>query len=220
MRNKSIVLASALALTTLFWFGVAANADEQTLLKDPSFELQQPADEAGWDLFEISQFSKNYARSGTQSIFHAGFSRPVPYHPYLIGYASGAFQEFPAKPGSRWRLTGYGLTPRKLRGRPAFGILQLSFFDANGDDLGTIETVDLPAKAKLSNEVNGHSPVGEWIRLDTGIATAPEGAVSVQAFTLYVDYSGKNILQGVYFDDLTLCALGDEDDGSSPCGEE
>ena len=220
MRNTAIVLGSI--LVSLFSFLVAgtARADDHVSLRDPSFERGIPADEGGWDLFEISQFSKNHARSGTQSIFHGGFSRTVPHQPFFIGHASGAFQEFPATPGSRWRLTGYGLTPRKIEGRPAFGILQLTFFDAEGEDVGTVETAGLTTRAKLSNEVNAQSPVGEWIRLDTGIATAPEGAVVVQAFTLFVDHSNANMLQGVYFDDLTLCELGEGDAASTACGED
>ena len=34
----------------------------------------------------------------------------------------------------------------------------------------------------------------------------------MQAFTIYVDYSGSGIFQGVYFDDLRLCALGADED--------
>ena len=218
MRNTAIVLASI--VVSVFMAVATARADDHVSLRDPSFELGIPADEGGWDLFEISQFSKNHARSGTQSIFHGGFSRTVPHQPFFIGHASGAFQELPASPGSRWRLTGYGLTSREIEGRPAFGILQLTFFDADGEDIGTVETAGLATPAKLSNEVNAQSPVGEWIRLDTGIATAPEGAVVVQAFTLFVDHSNKNMLQGVYFDDLTLCELGEGDDASTPCGED
>jgi hypothetical protein len=195
----------------------AARADDGGLLKDASFELKLPKKEGGWDLFEISLFSKNQARSGSQSMFNGGFSRTVAYHPYFIGNASGAFQEFPATPGSGWRLTGYGLTPTVLEGTPAFGILQLSFFDADGDDLGTVQTADSDTKAKTSNEVNNQSAVGEWIFLDTGIATAPEGTATVQAFTIYIDFSGKSITQGVYFDDLSLCAVDDE---SGSCGEQ
>ena len=50
--------------------------------------------------------------------------------------------------------------------------------------------------------------------LDTGIATAPEGAATVQAFTLYVDFSGSNVAQGVFFDDLVLCEVTDEEDSA------
>jgi hypothetical protein len=208
----------ALILASLACAPGAATAGEGDLLKDAGFELKLPKKEGGWDLFEISMFSKNEARSGSQSMFNGGFSRSVAFHPYFIGNASGAFQEFPATPGSRWRLTGYGLTPRALEGTPAFGILQLSFFDADGDDLGTVQTADSDTKAKTSNEVNNKTAVGEWIFLDTGIATAPAGTATVQAFTIYIDFSGTNITQGVYFDDLTLCALDEGDNESSPCG--
>ena len=70
------------------------------------------------------------------------------------------------------------------------------------------------APARTSNQVNNRSPAGEWMRLDTGIATAPAGTVSVQAFTLYVDYSAANLSQGVYFDDIVLCAIAEGEAGS------
>ena len=190
------------------------------MLADASFERQLPPAEGGWRLFEISLYSKNHARTGSQSMFNGGFSRTVPFQPYFIGHASGAYQEFPAEPGSRWRLTGYGLSPAKLQGTPAFGILQLSFFNTEGKDLGTVETADGGTRAKISNEVNNRSATNEWIFLDTGVATAPAGTATVQAFTLYVDYSGTGTVQGVYFDDLTLCALDRAADASSGCGEE
>lgn len=91
----------------------------------------------------------------------------------------------------------------------------MSFFDADGNDLGTVETAgSTTSRAKTSNEVNNQTPVGEWILLDTGIATAPAGTATVQAFTLYVDFSGSNTAQGVYFDDVSLCALENDDDES------
>lgn len=195
----------------------AAVSDGVSVLNDASFEQESPGETIDWSLFEIGMVSKNHARSGEHSMYNGGYSRSVAHPPYFIGNASGAFQEFPAEPGSRWRLTGYGLTPAMLEGSPAFGILQVSFFDANGENLGTVETADSDTRAKLSNEVNRKSAVGEWIYLDTGVATAPDGTATIQAFTLYVDYSGKNRSQGVYFDDLALC---DVSDGSEGCGEQ
>lgn len=185
-------------------------ADEHNPLNDPSFENQLSADEGGWGLFEQSLFSEIQARTGSQSMYNGGLSKTVAYHPYFIGSVSGSFQEFPAKPGSRWQLTGYGMAVAKLLGTPAFGVVQISFFDADGNDLGTLETAGASARAKTSNEVNNQSPVGEWNFLDTGTATAPEGTAAVQAFTIYVDFSGSNTAQGVYFDDLVLCNLDTE----------
>lgn len=206
MNNVNNAVCLVLVTALLVCIPAVAQPDDGGLLKDASFERKLPAGEGGWNLFEISMFSKNHARSGSQSLFNGGFSRTVPYNPFFLGNASGAFQEFPADPGSQWRLTGYGLKPRPLIGTPAFGILQLSFFDAEGEDLGTVETADGDTKAKASDQINNRSAVGEWIFLDTGVVTAPAGTATVQAFTLYVDYSGSDRTQGVYFDDLTLYA--------------
>jgi hypothetical protein len=192
----------------------ATLSDDGNLLKDASFEQRLPADDGGWDLFEISLYSKNYARSGSQSMFNGGFSRTVAYPPYFVGNVSGAFQELPAEPGSRWRLTGYGLLPAAFEGSSPFGTLQLSFFDGDGEDLGTVETAGSSTRAKLSNNVDSETAVGQWTLLDTGIATAPEGTETVQAFTLFVDFAGKSVTQGVYFDDLTLCKVGDDMESS------
>lgn len=215
IRTLSIVLLG----TSLFFSLPAVHADENTnFLKDPSFELQVAPDQGGWTSFKYSKFSSDEAHNGNQAMFNWAFSRTVPFPPFLVGSASGSFQEFPAEPGSRWRLTGYGLTPTVLKKTPAFGILQVSFFDARGKDLGTIETVgDKITRAKISNEINSQTPVDVWIFLDTGIATAPADTATVQAFTLYVDFSGSNRSQGVYFDDLRLCLLEDSKDGKSAC---
>lgn len=195
----------------------AALADDATNpLKDASFELQLASDDGGWTLFEQSVFSPDRARSGNHSMFNGGLSKTVAYHPFFVGTVSGSFQEFPADPGSQWRLTGFGATPTTLHGTPAFGIVQVSFFDADGNDLGTVETAgNKTSRAKTSNEVNNQTPAGEWVFLDTGIASAPAGTATVQAFTLYVDYSGADIAQGVYFDDLSLCAVEGDGDEST-----
>ncbi len=190
-------------------------ADSPNLLVNPGFDAPSTGDGSGWQMFQFSMLSKNHARNGEFSIYHGGFSRTLPYPPYSIGNDSGAFQEFPAEPGSTWRLTGYGLIPNKLIGSPAFGLIQISFFDDQGRDLGTVETAGGPTRAKLSAEINAGSPVDEWIFLDTGIATAPEGTALVRAFTLFVDHSGSDQSQGVYFDDLTLCEASMSDDCGS-----
>lgn len=212
MKTKHFSPILALLGALLVLAPQAALSDDHNLLKDASFEQRLAADDGGWDLFEVSLYSKNYARSGSQSMFNGGFSRTVAYPPYFIGNVSGAFQEIPAEPGSRWRLTGYGLMPTALEGSSPFGVLQLSFFDEDGEDLGTVETADSSTKAKLSSQIDDQSAVGEWVLLDTGIATAPEGTATVQAFTLFVDFAGKSMTQGVYFDDLALCKAGDEAD--------
>ncbi len=193
---------------TLVWAG------DSNLIKDAGFEQQLSPDAGGWQLFNESRFSSAQAYAGERSMFNFGLSRTVPFPPFLVGTASGSFQEFAATPGSRWRLTGFAMTATRLKGTPAFGLIQVSFFDADGKDLGTVETMgNKSAKAKTSNELNNQSNAGEWIFLDTGTATAPEGTATIQAFTLYVDYSDSNQSQGVFFDDLSLCEI---DNNSTP----
>lgn len=216
MRKQHTILFAASLVALLLWTPAAAPADGHSLLKDAGFESKIPSSEGGWSLFEISLYSRNYARSGSQSMFNGGFSRTVPFQASFAGNASGAYQAFPAGAGSRWRLTGHAMTAATLEGTDAFGILQVSFFDADGKDLGTVETVGGTTRAKTSEAINRKSAVGEWIPLDTGVATAPEGTAAIHAFTLFVDYSGSNRTQGVYFDDLNLCALNEGDDSCDP----
>ena len=79
--------------------------------------------------------------------------------------------------------------------------LQITFFsgaNGTGSNLGTVETS--PGNAKVSNEITATSPTSTWISLDTGTATAPVGAQSLEVFTIVVDANPAN----VFFDDLTL----------------
>ena len=213
--KKIFVLCIALLFSLIIFTPPAVFAGGDNLLKDPGFESQLTGGQGGWGLFDGSHFSTEQARSGNRSVFNWGYSRPVPSPPFLLGMASGSYQEFSANPGSRWRLTGYGITTTALTKAPAFGVAQVSFFDAEGNDLGTVETADNKnVRAMTSNQVNSQSPVGEWVFLDTGVVTAPANAAKIQAFTLFVDYSGSETTQGVYFDDLKLCSLDAGDDGS------
>lgn len=206
------ILCSAIVGALLIPVSQAVLANAENRLKDPGFELKLPPDQGGWILFDESRFSPHQAHSGSESMFNWGFSRTVPTSPFLLGTVSGAYQEFPAEPGSRWRLSGYGATADGIKGASAFGIVQVSFFDAAGNDLGTVETAnaDKP-RAKTSNQVNSQTPAGEWVYLDTGIVTAPAATAKIHAFTLFVDYSGSGVSQGVHFDDLKLCALNGSD---------
>jgi hypothetical protein len=209
MEIKSASCTAFLFILLVFGPQTAIAADAN-LLKDASFDMQLPPDQGGWILFDESQFSTKKARSDGKSMFNWGFSRTVAFPPYLTGTVSGSYQEFPATSGSSWRLTGYAATDTQLKGATAFGIIQVSFFDADGNDLGTVETSgNKTPLAKTSSRVNSLTPAGEWVFLDTGIATAPTGTARVQAFTLYVDYSDSNTSQGVYFDDLSLVRLTD-----------
>ncbi|MDJ0919186.1 MAG: hypothetical protein QNJ05_15615 [Woeseiaceae bacterium] len=208
IRNATAHSAAGIAAVFLLASPLALS-DSHNLLKDPGFDEQVSEGEGGWRTFKESRFSKGKSRSGDRAMFNWGYSRTVPYPPGFVGTVSGSYQELPAEPGSKFQLTGYGLAMAKLEGA-AFGILQISFFDSEGEDLGAVETAGSKvSKAKTSNQIDTNSAVDEWIMLDTGIATAPEGTAVVHAFTLYVDYTGSNVAQGVFFDDLVLSKVED-----------
>jgi len=167
--------------------GPAAGQDCDNPLVDPGFEQDE-----GWTRFG-GRYSDAAARSGERSLVLSVQNDVI-----------GAYQEFPAAPGSRWRLTGHGMTPVRMT-PPAFGVVQVTFFDAEGRDLGTVETKGQEFPAKTSNGVNMASPLGAWVPLDTGVVTAPPKTATIQAFALLVERADR--LQAVYFDDLALCEV-------------
>lgn len=177
VRLLSGLYCIVFALTTI-------TSSAQNILVDPGFETQ-----TGWTLFSGAAYSQNYARSGTWSMYDSA-----------VNAVPGSFEQFAASPGEQFELTGYGMTPAPLLGSPAFGIIQISYFDSANNNLGTVETS--PNNALTSAQINGSTTPGVWTFLDTGIGTAPANTASIEAFTIYVDFSGNN--QGVYFDDLSL----------------
>ncbi len=197
MTSWRVGLIAAMACFTV-WSSTGLFAGN--LLVDPGFELQTPPEQGGWSYWN-GWFSADFgAHSGQWAMLESGW--------YSV---AGSVEQFPAAPGSQWRLTGYGMAPFGLVGseeNPAYGIVQFTFFDIFGNDLGTVETQEAEWPAKLSNPVDPSAPAGEWVFLDTGVATAPTGAAYIQAFTIYVEYSGKIWEQWVCFDDLDLEIVG------------
>jgi hypothetical protein len=166
---------------------------------DPRFEHRTPSDHGGWILFG-GRFSSDQARSGNWSMLDQFCG---------VHDGAGSYEQFPAAPGSRWRPTGYGFAPAQIYGDPnaIFGIIQVTFFDARGHDLGNVETSGAPFPAKTSGHIDGTTPPLQWQFLDTETVTAPAGAAFVQAFTVWIDFSGQGFCQGASFDDLRLDVL-------------
>ena len=192
MKKNLQTKATSVMILALFAAISTLNLKAGNLLVDPGFENQTPAAQGGWLSFG-GFFSLDYAHNGIRSMFvPTDFGVP------------GAFQQFPAAPGSKWQLTGYGLTASFLQG--SLGLIQFTFFDSSGHDLGTVETSGNQFPAKTSNPIDATSTPLVWTRLDTGIATAPAGTAYVQAFVIFINFTG--IAQGVYFDDLDLEVLG------------
>lgn len=190
-NTRSSALVAAFAAAALLLTPTAAVAN---LLTDPGFESGTPVPSGigGWGPFNGAEFSTEQAFTGTYSMKLLG-NNSVP----------GAFQALPASPGEVFTLTGYALAPQPLAG-PAdpFGGIQISFFDASGNDLGTVETPGAAAADfRGVNNPAGEFVAGEWEFLSV-TATAPANAVQIQAFPIYIDFSGNE--QGIYVDDMTL----------------
>jgi hypothetical protein len=167
------------------------------LLADPGFESGTPVPGGigGWEPFNGAAFSMAQAYSGIWSM-----------EMITTNNVPGAFQVLPASPGDVFTLTGFGLAPVQLVAGPdqaAFGGIQFTFFDAAGTDLGTVETGPGLAAADFRgpNEAAGDFTPGVWEPLSV-TATAPAGTVTVQAFPIYIDFSGNT--QGIYVDDMAL----------------
>jgi hypothetical protein len=137
-------IVGALLVSATFAFS-SSNGCAQNVLLDPGFEYQTPPPAGGWISFG-GYFSTDYAHTGHWSMFDSADNN-----------VTGTYEQFPAAPGSKWQLTGYGLTPAPLLGSPAFGVVQVTFFDIFGNDLGTVETAGNPFPAKTSNPVHPRS---------------------------------------------------------------
>jgi hypothetical protein len=189
---RSLVAVAACAAVVCVLSPSTAQAN---LLADPGFESGTivPGGIGGWEPFNGAAFSQAQAYSGSWSM-----------ELITMNNVPGAFQVLPASPGDVFTLTGYGLAPVQLAGpEPAFGGIQFTFFDASGVDLGTVETGAGVAAADFRgiNQPAGDFTPGVWEFLSV-TATAPAGAVTVQAFPIYIDFSGNT--QGIYVDDMVL----------------
>jgi MYXO-CTERM domain-containing protein len=192
MRNatKLTALVTGFAVVALLTPAATAN-----LLADPGFESGTPVagGVGGWEPFNAAAFSMAQAHTGDWSM-ELLTTNNVP----------GAYQAIPASPGDVFTCTGWALAPVALAGpEPAFGGIQISYFDAVGTDLGTVETGAGNAAADFRgiNQPGGDFVPGVWEEL-TVTATAPAGTAKVQAFPIYIDFSGNT--QGIYVDDMTL----------------
>jgi hypothetical protein len=186
------VLVAGFAVTALLLTPTAASAN---LLVDPGFESGTPVAGGigGWEPFNAAAFSTAQAYSGAYSM-ELLTTNNVP----------GAYQVIPASPGDVFTLTGWAMAPVALAGpEPAFGGIQISYFDDLGTDLGTVETGPGTAAADFRgiNQAGGDFVAGVWEELSV-TATAPAGTTKIQAFPIYIDFSGNT--QGIYVDDMVL----------------
>jgi len=181
--GSAACIIAALAVSTLSTQGAA------NVLVDPNFDLG-----AGWTTFN----GAHYDNTGPT------LSAPNSMNLITLNNVPGAFEQFPAVAGDAWSATGSGYTPNPLLGQPfggaSFGGLQITFFDAANNNLGTVETS--PGNAKFSNMIDQTSPAAQWIPLAV-TAHAPAGTAYGQVFAIMIDF-GSPAPEGIYVDNMSM----------------
>ncbi|HYW68888.1 MAG TPA: FlgD immunoglobulin-like domain containing protein [bacterium] len=159
---------------------------EPNVLANPSFDF----DLSGWTAFGNAYFD------GRGWAYRTATGAAKLYGTFSPGFDSGMFQQFPATPGSIWKLDSWSMTTCResamLPGNTNVLVASLLFKDASGAELGTAEEVI----------VDESTTPGPWVK-HTLMATAPAGTDSVAAYFLYVQTDSLD--QGAaWIDDVSL----------------
>jgi hypothetical protein len=184
------IVAAALSLS------VQAN-----LLTDPGFESGAPSQPnpipipggvgGGWAVFNGASFSAAAAETGSWGIQETeGIGQAWNFEaPYQVTTAGA---------GGVYTLTADFMTPTGITSSgyvPA--VIQLTFFNAAGADIGTVETGGVGAKA------NQYNPTGLW-QTASVTATAPVGAAYVGSYLAFMEFGNQTQADTLYWDNANL----------------
>ena len=195
--GSATCLAAVLALT-------ASTAQAQNLLVDPGFESGAPGQNnpipipggvgGGWAVFNgagYSQAHPEFGSWGIQEIQGIGqaWNFEAPYQ--VIGGVS---------PGQKYTLTADFMTPTGISSSGFAPVLiQLTYFNAAGADLGTVETGGAGALAVQYTP----AAMNTWYE-GTVTATAPAGAVYVAPYLAFMENGSQTAADALYWDNASL----------------
>ena len=189
MKTKTRLISTAACIIAALAFSNLSTQAAANVLVDPNFDLG-----VGWTTFN----GAHYDNTGPT------LSAPNSMNLITLNNVPGAFEQFPAVAGDAWSATGSGYTPNPLLGQPfggaSFGGLQITFFDAANNNLGTVETS--PGNALFSNMIDQTSPAAQWIPLAV-TAHAPAGTDHGQVFAIMIDF-GAPAPEGIYVDNMSM----------------
>jgi hypothetical protein len=189
MKTKIRLIGTAACIAATLAVSSLRTQAAVNVLVDPNFDLG-----AGWNTFN----GAHYDNTGPV------LTPPNSMNLVTLNNVPGAFEQFPALQGDAWAATGFGQTPSPLLGQPfggaSFGGLQITFFDAANNNLGTVETS--PGNALFSNMIDQNSPAGQWIPLAV-TAHAPAGTAYGQVFAIMIDF-GSPAPEGIYVDNMSM----------------
>ena len=188
-------IAAALALTS---------SAQANLLVDPGFESGAPAQpnpillpggvNGGWAVFNGAAYANAAAETGSWGLM--GTENPGQAWNFEASYqvVGGVIA------GQQYTLTADFMTPTGItEGAGGYipAVIQLTYFNAAGTDLGTVETGGVGAKA------NQFMPTGVW-QTGSVTATAPAGAVYVAPYLAFMENGSQTGTDILYYDNGTL----------------
>ena len=196
LATGAVGITAALALTSTT---VQAN-----LLFDPGFESapDQPnpillpgGANGGWSAtFNGASFSAAAAESGL-----VGLS--CTEAPGSAWNFEGTYQVVgTVTAGQQYSFTMDAMSPTGFSSTYGAAFLQITYFNAAGTDLGTVETGGSGANAVH------FSPTANWATYSVS-ATAPAGAVYVAPYAAMMENGSQTTTESVYFDNGTLALV-------------
>ena len=199
------VVATATCLAALLAF-TATTAQAQNLLVDPGFESGAPGQPnpiplpggagGGWTVFNGAGYSTAHPETGTWGIqeiqgIGQAWNFEAPYQ--VIGGVSAGLQY--TLSADYMTTTGNSQTP----GGYTPIVIQLTYLNAAGTDIGTVETGGAGAKAIQYNM----GALNTWFP-GTVTATAPAGAVYVSSYLAFMENGSQTAADTLYWDNAVL----------------
>ena len=182
----------------------ASTVQAQNLLIDPGFESGAPGQAnpipipggvgGGWAVFNGAAYSTAAAKTGTYGMIEQqgigqAWNFMAPYQ--VVGGVT---------PGLMYTLTAEFMSPTGNT-QPGGGyipaVIQLTFLNAAGADIGTVETGGVGARAVQYN------PTAVWQTASVS-ATAPAGAVYVAPYLAFMENGTQTGADTLYWDDAVL----------------
>jgi hypothetical protein len=202
LLGSVVCIAAALAFT-------AATTQAQNILVDPGFESGAPGQPnpipvpggagGGWAVFNGAAFSQAHPETGLWGIqeiqgIGQAWNFEAPYQ--VVGGASA---------GQQYTLTADYMTTTgdsQAPGGYVPVVIQLTYLDATGADLGTVETSPGNARAVQYNL----GALNTWFTA-TVTATAPAGAVYVAPYLAFMENGSQTAADALYWDNASLTLI-------------
>jgi PEP-CTERM motif len=206
MKQTRNLLVSVACIAGALAFAVATSQAASNLLVDPGFESGAPGQPnpipipggagGGWAVFGGATYSQAHPEFGSWGIqemqgIGQAWNFEAPYQ--VIGGVSA---------GQKFTLTGDFMTTTGNSQAPGGYVpvvIQMTFFNASGTDLGTVETGGVGAKAVQYNM----GALNTWVT-GTVTATAPAGAAYVGPYLAFMENGSQTAADTLYWDNASL----------------